>query len=87
MALERELDLVRPKRTDAFLGLLASRGLLDLDLLGQRRAMLGRHLNMIGKFWLGSALLADHLPSKVTGAVLDLGAGWGFLKIELFNLK
>ena len=27
----------------------------------------------------GSAVLADHLPSRIKGMILDLGAGWGFL--------
>jgi len=27
----------------------------------------------------GSALLADHLPKRINGTILDMGAGWGFL--------
>lgn len=31
----------------------------------------------------GSALLADHLPKDLHGAVADLGAGWGYLSVEI----
>lgn len=33
----------------------------------------------------GSALLADHLPADLAGAVADLGAGWGFLSATLLQ--
>jgi 16S rRNA (guanine1207-N2)-methyltransferase len=33
----------------------------------------------------GSKLLAAHLPDKITGAVADFCAGWGFLAAELAN--
>lgn len=31
----------------------------------------------------GSALLAAHLPKDLHGAVADLGAGWGYLSVEI----
>ena len=33
----------------------------------------------------GSALLAEHLPDDIAGAVADLGAGWGFLSATLLQ--
>ncbi len=33
----------------------------------------------------GSALLLDHLPKPLAGKVADLGAGWGYLSVELLN--
>jgi 16S rRNA (guanine1207-N2)-methyltransferase len=31
----------------------------------------------------GSALLAEHLPKDLHGAIADLGAGWGYLSVEI----
>jgi 16S rRNA (guanine1207-N2)-methyltransferase len=31
----------------------------------------------------GSRLLAEHMPARLSGAVADLGAGWGYLTTEL----
>ncbi len=31
----------------------------------------------------GSALLVEHLPKDLYGAVADLGAGWGYLSVEI----
>jgi 16S rRNA (guanine1207-N2)-methyltransferase len=33
----------------------------------------------------GSALLAAHLPDEIHGRVADLGAGWGYLAIEVLR--
>ena len=33
----------------------------------------------------GSALLATQLPSDLAGAGADLGAGWGYLSVQVFN--
>lgn len=49
-----------------------------------RRMMNGRFWSRPGLFsWdridPGSQLLTEHLPAEISGAVADLGAGWGFL--------
>ena len=33
----------------------------------------------------GSRLLAEHMPARLSGAVADLGAGWGYLTTELLR--
>lgn len=33
----------------------------------------------------GSKLLAEHLPAKLSGRILDLGAGWGFLANQILK--
>lgn len=68
---------------------------IDADLLSQwrnadapRSILDGRFQSRPGVFaWnrvdAGSALLAEHLPSKISGVAADLGAGWGFLSDAL----
>lgn len=68
---------------------------IDLGLLASWRALDepqpildGSYLSRPGLFaWdrvdPGSALLAGHLPDTLSGVVADLGAGWGYLAIEL----
>src|SRR3546814_1102771 len=34
---------------------------------------------------LASALLAEHLPADLHGHAADLGAGWGYLSVELLQ--
>lgn len=33
----------------------------------------------------GSALLADHIDTRISGAVADLGAGWGYLSAQVLT--
>ena len=68
---------------------------IDTELLSQwckadapRSILDGRFQSRPGVFaWnrvdAGSALLAEHLPSKISGVAADLGAGWGFLSDAL----
>lgn len=70
---------------------------IDAALLAQwrdsdavRAILDGRFLSRPGVFaWnrvdAGSALLAEHLPSKMRGSAADLGAGWGFLSDVLLS--
>ncbi|HRJ11049.1 MAG TPA: class I SAM-dependent methyltransferase [Prosthecobacter sp.] len=55
-----------------------------------RRILDGRFWSMPGLFhWdaidEGSALLVEHLPRDLRGAVADLGAGWGFLSQHILQ--
>lgn len=55
-----------------------------------RRILDGRFWSMPGLFhWdaidEGSALLIQHLPKELHGAVADLGSGWGFLSQHLLH--
>ena len=66
-------------QVDAWLALDAVRPILD-----------GRVVSRPGLFaWdrvdAASALLAEHLPGDLVGRAADLGAGWGFLSIELLE--
>lgn len=58
------------------------------DLDAPRAIGDGRFVSRPGVFsWdrvdAGSALLAEHLPSGMTGRAADLGAGWGYLPAQL----
>lgn len=55
-----------------------------------RRILDGRFLSRPGVFaWdrvdAASALLAEHLPGDLTGRAADLGAGYGYLSVELLR--
>ncbi|HEY6641326.1 class I SAM-dependent methyltransferase [Povalibacter sp.] len=61
-----------------------------LTLDEPRRIEAGRFVSRPGIFaWdridAASALLAAHLPSNLTGDAADLGAGFGYLSVELLN--
>lgn len=61
-----------------------------LALDAPRPILDGRHTSRPGLFaWdridAASALLAAHLPSGLAGRAADLGAGWGYLAIELLS--
>ncbi|MFX6728661.1 methyltransferase, partial [Acinetobacter baumannii] len=53
-----------------------------------RRIVDGRWISQPGVFaWdrvdPGSAMLTEHFPPRIGGAVADLGAGWGYLSATL----
>jgi len=59
-----------------------------LSLDGLSPILRGRWLSCTGLFgWdkvdAGSELLIRHIPAKISGRVADLGAGWGYLSLEL----
>ncbi|AXK72754.1 class I SAM-dependent methyltransferase [Lysobacter sp. TY2-98] len=66
-------------RVDAWLTLDAPRAILDGDVESRPGLFAWDRIDV------ASALLAAHLPSDLAGRAADLGAGWGYLAIELLS--
>ncbi|WP_246022746.1 class I SAM-dependent methyltransferase [Cognatilysobacter terrigena] len=66
-------------RVDEWLSLDAPRAILDGDVVSRPGLFAWDRVD------IASALLASHLPRDLAGRAADLGAGWGYLAIELLR--
>jgi 16S rRNA (guanine1207-N2)-methyltransferase len=97
--LERLLGTVqgRSKHKCRLLWSLPGERRIDAALLAAWLALGAPKMILQGKYWSrpgafswdridpGSALLAAQLPSDLAGAGADLGAGWGYLSVQVFS--
>jgi 16S rRNA (guanine1207-N2)-methyltransferase len=67
------------ERVDAWLALDAPRPILDGSVMSRPGLFAWDRIDA------ASALLAANLPSDLNGRAADLGAGWGYLSIELLT--